>query len=397
MKSVLFIHTGEQCYESMECFIDEMDRVCSERGMTTGHLRGDSFENWGKNIEAKPEFDIVFGFNSPFFCRKNDRGYIVNQLGKTIYYYMLDHPMYHHEVLSCDIENFHVLCLDENHANYIEHYYKNLVGKTQTVPIPSVEGDKEGVKPFRERTKSLVFTGTYTEPLGLQKKAMSMQKPFSDIFHASVEELLEHPAFTVEDVVLRVTKEVSGWDPEKIETNFSQILQANFLIDFYLRALLREMMIYEIIKDQIPVELYGHGWDVFRDKWQLIQPGVIDFLRIQGQISYVSLPQIYGDTRISLNQLPGFKRGCHDRIPLSMRNGAVAMTDLNKYLTGQMMIQDGVHVLAYDLEKMDEIPEKIRRAQSDEDLLENISREAVCFAKKNMTWESFIEKIWGQR
>ena len=54
---------------------------------------------------------------------------------------------------------------------------------------------------------------------------------------------------------------------------------------------------------------------------------------------------------MSLNQLPWFKMGMHDRTPLAMINGCVSITDESRYMRER--IPDGCGVVYYSLEDME--------------------------------------------
>ena len=63
--------------------------------------------------------------------------------------------------------------------------------------------------------------------------------------------------------------------------------------------------------------------------------------------------------KISLNVMPWFKDGAHDRVFNSMLNGAVCLSDGSRYL--DECLKDGEDYVKYDLADLAELPGKIRR------------------------------------
>ena len=82
------------------------------------------------------------------------------------------------------------------------------------------------------------------------------------------------------------------------------------------------------------------------------------------ELSYGCLEAL-ADSRLSLNVMPWFKDGAHDRIFNSMCNGAVCITDHSKYL--DEILTPDENIIFYDLKQLDKLPEIFENALNDTD------------------------------
>lgn len=70
-------------------------------------------------------------------------------------------------------------------------------------------------------------------------------------------------------------------------------------------------------------------------------------------------------SKISVNVMPWFKQGAHDRVFNSMLNGAVCVTDTSGYLKDNFI--DGENIIFYNLENIDAAADKIKRLLTNHD------------------------------
>lgn len=82
--------------------------------------------------------------------------------------------------------------------------------------------------------------------------------------------------------------------------------------------------------------------------------------------------------------MPWFKDGAHDRVFNSMLNGAVCVSDGSKYM--DEILTDGKDYIKYDLDRLAELPEKIRELLVDRDRWEDIVKNGYNKAVNGHTW-----------
>ena len=192
--------------------------------------------------------------------------------------------MYHHEALVTMDQKFHIVCIDRKHAEYVRTYYPK-IGSVHFLPL-AADTSKEWI-PYDKRKYPVLFTGSYMNSatfLHNAKQCAGIDQPF---FEQMVQKLLDRPMLT----------------------------QSRAVFDMYIRCILREEMLIQLLKFGIDVDVYGHNWELFIEYAKLVVPdgGKIHY---HGEVFYDRLPEIYADSQIVLNILPWFKDGMHDRIPI---------------------------------------------------------------------------------
>lgn len=274
------------------------------------------------------------------------------------------------------------------------------------MPLPA--DTAKSLVPYNERSRDVLFTGTYTSSENIVALAMrsggdsveiknfqTMHKePAQEfinsmqIFNKMAGYLLENPCETIEKAYTfalgditeekgisfegrEATKETDedfkdgtaagetdeDFQDEKVlrETAaaFADGLELNFLADMFIRAVIREELLMEMLRNGIDVDIFGHGWEKFVEKCGNVEKSEGRFkgkINICGEVDYRQLPELYADTKIALNVLPWFKAGQHDRIALAMCNGCVCVTDESTYLEKKFV--DGENIFMYSLEDM---------------------------------------------
>ena len=281
-----------------------------------------------------------------------------------------------------------------------------------------------------KRAVKLLFTSTYTDPVKVallyNKSGLNIQNHNindKDINDNSTKNtlikdidndyllnaLLNNPSFTQEKAV-QYLRSLNILDNS---SSTIQYLHNNFLIDVYLQCIIREEIVSTIIKNRIPITIYGHGWDAFVHKCDILIPEYTKYLDIRKEVTYNRLPAIYSNARLSLNQMPWFKGGMHDRIPLALMNGCLSLTDASTYLTDVLNIGENEGVYTYSLENIEAVPDiimdilnntaydncvpEIINSLSDKDcVLENInslSDNARAYAHKHFSWKCWVDKF----
>ena len=89
-------------------------------------------------------------------------------------------------------------------------------------------------------------------------------------------------------------------------------------------------------------------------------------------------------TKLSLNVMPWFKNGAHDRIFNSMLNGAVCLTDSSIYL--DEILHDGKDCVLYSLAEMERLPEMAKELLADPDRMQAVADAGYELAQAGHTW-----------
>jgi len=111
---------------------------------------------------------------------------------------------------------------------------------------------------------------------------------------------------------------------------FSNFVHAYYPVDFYMSAYVRDMVIRYLLLHNIPITVAGHGWDMFTAEHTPL-------LTYLGEFTYENSLTLFAKSKISLNIMPGFTNGSHDRVYNSMLHKSVCCTDETNFLKQEFM------------------------------------------------------------
>jgi hypothetical protein len=393
-KRILFLSNGSVCYDSTTYFIKCINSELIKLGWEVRHVRIDKSRQ-AKDLCALAcecsdnPYDYVMDINTKLDAIKDDNGsYCIERIGREFWHYILDHPFYHHDALKQELTNMHVICLDGKHKEFIESAYPH-IKECIVMPLAATRSLHADTK-IMDRNKTLIFTSTYTDPdlvrIQARKNLGTEGMVFFDKF---VNILLENSKLTQEEAVRRIIPEVRDCD-------ISPILQQHFYADVYLQAAIRQEIVVQLIKNHVPVTLYGHGWDLFKEKARIVMKEESDYINngavtCAGEVSYSELPDIYAASQMSINQNPWFKDGIHDRVPLSLINGCVCISDKSELLSET--IPNNTGVVSYSLGDIEAMAVGIKELLDNQDKMQEIADAGTKYALSYMTWSEWVRKF----
>jgi hypothetical protein len=219
-----------------------------------------------------------------------------------------------------------------------------------------------------------------------------------------IREVLEDTDKRLEDVVRRLLVEEI---PEATEAEIRETLGHIQFLDYYIRFYVRAEVVRTLVDNGIKVYAFGGGWENFEcNKPENFlfetEEGKIITLKEAGKrrgtqsryLTSLECLERIRQAKISLNVMPWFKDGAHDRIYNSMLNGAVSLTDDSIYL--RETLRDGENVCFYDLKNLDKLPQMVTQLLSDEAGMTELARNAYDYAVKEHTWAKFACQLMRQ-
>ncbi len=395
MKRMLILALSKVCYVSVYHFCERIQQNVQKEGWQTDMLVLEKEENANRYYPANGEmpgctYDVILEINTASHCIR-ESGISYETLGKEVWHLLLDHPMYHHEALVTMDQKFHIVCIDRKHAEYVRTYYPK-IGSVHFLPL-AADASKEWI-PYDKRKYPVLFTGSYMNSatfLHNAKQCAGIDQPF---FEQMVQKLLDRPMLTQSRAVWECIRDrkadLTKQEQKEIENNLPSMLHTQYFFDMYIRCILREEMLIQLLKFGIDVDVYGHNWELFIEYAKLVVPdgGKIHY---HGEVFYDRLPEIYADSQIVLNILPWFKDGMHDRIPMGMNNGCVTVSDSCDYL--EENLQDGENILFYSIEQLEELPALIKEIQSDQKEAAKIAAKAYAYGNSHFTWKKYTKEL----
>lgn len=234
--------------------------------------------------------------------------------------------------------------------------------------------------PMCDRPIDVLFLGTYTSPAEVFDAIQNCPPFLAADIKKLIERMLADPSLTLEAAVTELIPETDSL----IAENFPLHMQAYFLADTYLRAYLREKLIRTLEDAGIPLSVYGSDWE------KMPHPAHSS-AKFHDSVLYTDTFSLMANAKITLNIMPLFKNGSHDRIPAAMLNKSVSVTDGSKMLTS--LYTDGNDIVFYDINQIKLLPERLFSLLSDEAKLSSIADAGYKNAAKNAAWETLGQRF----
>ncbi len=291
---------------------------------------------------------------------------------------LVDHPFYYHARLVYPLPRMKLFCVDREHVSYVERFYPQ-----QSVSFLPLAGNgrltfgaKEAVIPYEQRAYDVVFTANYV-PLAPLAQKISMQEPEYRIFYQGIlDDLLSDPLQSMDQVFERHIKEELGYVSEG---ELCGAMAGMAVIDLYVRTYFRGEAVRTLAECGLKVDVFGAGWEELSCK----KPQNI--VRHGGQVTSERCVEAVQNARLSLNLMPWFKDGAHDRIFTAMLQQTVALTDDSRYLREQFA--DGRELKYFSLKETAALPEIASALLRDTQVLEEMAVRGRKKALASHTWQ----------
>lgn len=321
---------------------------------------------------------------------------------------IVDHPFYYYEELQHLPERYLQICIDGDHTDYMKRFYPSIAcGKTMPIAgcayrsafsggvlyspeehvldpaafLPDDVPASSKPLPIAGRPTDVVFTGCFTQPDFFLPYMKRNGPEYDTFYHDILDDLLAEPDQCIHTVYLRhLNREL----PELNDEELKNVMNKMIFLDLWIRFTFRGRVIQSLLDAGIPLHCIGAGWDMLpvKKKKLLTYTAYSD--------TSVCLKAI-SEAKISLNVMPWFKRGSHDRIYSSMLNGSVCVTDTSRYLSENF--KDGDMLCFYHLKQLSALPALVSGLLADHGKMQQIAERALSYAGTHLTWKQFAEEL----
>ncbi len=333
----------------------------------------------GLECYAEQAFDAVLDVNGrlPLMVME-DGSHLIQHIHAPYFNYLVDHPMHLHPLLQCTAQNYHILCLDEFHRQYIRQYYP---WRKECYVLPLAASVPEHFIPFPERSRPIFFPGTYVP---LVEYTAKLQEIFSacDSGCAALAEEYARQYFAdpeIPDLPVWYQSRCPGAALGAQELH----IQCRY-IDRYLREVIRHRVIEAVLAQGYSIHVTGAHWEYYDGKYA-------DRLIIHPSCDYASMLEQMGDSRIVLNVQPLFRDAPHDRILCGMAGGAAVLTDSCAFLENNLTA--GQHYLRYDVRKPDRSLRNLRKYLDSPEWLEKIAGAGRQKILGRYQWSNWVDRF----
>ena len=294
---------------------------------------------------------------------------------------VLDHPLYYHKMLKRLPEKYYQISIDRYHKIYMEKYWSG-VALGPFLPLAGTAlVEKESLIPIKERPIDLIITGNYAPPETFRKYIERIDEEYTRFYMGMIEDLKCHSEKTIEQVAeSHLYREIPNATKEEIRETIGNLS----FIDLYVRFWLRGETIRQLAENGFRVHTCGKGWD-------LLECSRHENIIEHGSMNSEECLKMLGKSKVSVNVMPWFKDGAHDRIFNSQLNGAVCLSDASLYL--REIFRDGKDILFFRQEETENIPMMTEQLFKHQDIMEGIAEEGYRTAQNGHTWEDYAERL----
>lgn len=353
-----FVISGDDtCYGVLRDFSNSLAEELVALGqavMTTNHRYG-SFESF-EELCGKT-FKGIIGFQAPAL----EDDFFKRIRGRKLQFWF-DNPAFFNVMFRNLDDSYYILCQDDYYAKHIREVY----GVKNALQFPPA-GKDLGLSENDERIYDIVFIGSY------YKTDLSCIQ--DDISKGFFEYMTLHPKETFEEGLggfLRTRGIVL--DEQKFkEVLWSMVAVCRNVINYY-----RAKVIEKILGSGLEIHVFG-------DSWKGYEGACKERLIIHPEVSVEESLKIFSKAKIGLNIMTWHKAGMTERIANVMMSGAVCVSDETVYL--RKHFEEDEEIVLFELDKLDELPLKLKKILSDEDYRKEVAKKAYQKAIKEHTWE----------
>ncbi len=373
MMKILLFQYRDICYSSFLYFSDCLKNAFEQLGaeVEVCSFTMETLDTLEKYVGQT--FDMVIDFNSILPGAILDSGeHLLDRIRAPFYNYLLDHPLYHHEYLKERLNDYRIICIDRDHAAYIEQYYPQI----HNVMFLPLGGMRESEAMCTDQEYDISLSGTYTSPTKIKAIINDLSIDTSKRIFRLIDIMQSDLTCTCEDAMKQL---LENKQKSFSKQDFAEAMNFHFLADMYIRAYNRHQVIEKIVLSGIRLHVLGHGYEEYDGKGR-------ENLILHDAVPFPETFNFIRKSKISLNVMPSFKDGAHDRIFSAMLNHSVVLTDASIYLKQNFTHSEDI--LFYEIRELDQLPDIIKDSLYSEIIIEQIRANAYQKVIQNHTWKS---------
>lgn len=393
MKRIVMVVGG---VETLEYFSYQMGKTFAEQGYlvfyydlkdeTASAKRLRKFIRTGETVLVTFNFE---GLEKEAGVYREGIGYVWDEYRIPCYNIAADHPYYYHDRLTDLPKEYHHISIDKFQEQYFKEFYPEyhhlgflpLAGTELPEQETASDNDEVYEHMGTGRYMDVIMTGNYTPPSFCEKHIHWINEEYAAFYQGIIDDLITNPNQTVEAAELAACEREMGHTPyDEIRIAMHRMI----FIDLYVRNYWRGEAVKALVDAGIVVDVFGKGWE----ELECEHP---KNLHIHPQTTSLACLQHLQHAKVSLNVMPWFKDGAHDRVFNSILNGAVCVSDRSKYLCEEL--QDGEGVCYYDLEKLIELPHIVQDLLQNKNKMQDIVSKGVEKVRKSHTWDARAKQI----
>lgn len=375
--SPILIYKGtDVCNNMLNVFAEQFGQALEAKGQRVEYFdeQKEPLETLTKYIGR--HFKAVFGVQTYLFRIKMADGktYLHEKIKGPKLHLILDHPIWMRQQLEHSYNDFYVLSHDRNYARFVEQYY----GKhTLHFPIPGIKQEI----PTCEKKYDITFVGSmgdYRQQLGDIREMDAPDRYLANRFllimrkerNLSAEQAFDRAFAFYQD-------KYAAEDKNDVFYRMRKVIY--LVMDYY-----RYQILKTILDGGIKLDVFGESW-----KTSLLKnhPG----LACHPSVTVEESLAVFAQSKVSLNVMSWHKDGFTERVANIMLAHSVLVTDQTSYL--EETYKDGKELIMFSLDKLEELPKKIRAVLGDREIQQWIAEAGYRKTLQQHTWEKRTEEL----
>ena len=185
-----------------------------------------------------------------------------------------------------------------------------------------------------------------------------------------------HPAVSIDRMLeAHIRKELGAVPDEELRAAMQEWCSSISVCGCSFRGEINKCL----AEHKIPVHVFGANWEK-------LDCSSHDYIIKNGrEVDSVTCAEAIADARISLNVMPWFKDGTHDRVFTAMLQHTLSLTDDSRYLRENFT--DKKELVFYSLEKREELPELVKKLLEKPEKCMEIAERGYESAVQEHTWK----------
>ena len=221
------------------------------------------------------------------------------------------------------------------------------------------------------------------EPDEIKKQLLNLPTDFRDVAIKWTDYMESNLLCSPEEALkLSLKEKYSGLEPpEQLYFYLAKICSPAIT---YIRTWIRKTVVKNLMDSGIPFHIFGNGWD----KLNASSPNSKAILH--GDIPITETINLMKDTKLSLNIMPMFKAGTHDRISTAQLNGAAVMTDSNDYIK-QLYSENEIY--KFSLVNYQSLPTLLQTILNNKKSLYEVAINGQKKAQEHLSWDKIGNRL----
>ena len=336
----VILYKGQFQYDAVNVFVEELAAGLARLGRETV-LLDLTVDADRSRIETELErpFECIVAFGA---IGRRPPGvapgaHMYDRLSAPYVAVLVDHPSQHLDRFS--IDNMILTCHDRTHVSFLKKYFG---GAKRVEFLPhggsaasgAVSGD--GTRPI-----GILFPGTYSDPdAAYAALRAALSEEAFDIMDFVVERLLVSDGEPMEDALAAVLA------AEGRQDEWPRFCEHLPRVESFIKPHKRMEVLRRLDQAGLAVEILGNHWPA----------GLFRYHRVRPALSYGETLHLMQQSKAVLNM--GFvPDGSHERVFSSLLNGALPVSDGNRYL--EESFGSGADILLFRWTQLEKLPERL--------------------------------------